>query len=420
MKRIRCHLLAERWREKVNLSAQIAWRESDIIYKLDGEAERRICQHRSHGDNQTSLTLWKVKGNGEFVSTDHMARMRCHLQAERWSRKANLSAQIAWGQSDITYKLEGEGERWICQCRLHGENQVSLTNWKVKGKGEFLSTWIRVSLTCWGEGKGRICQHSSHGENQMSLTSWKVKGKGKFVSTDRMERIRCHLQAGWWSRKANLSAQIASGESGVAYSLEGEGEWWICQHWSHGENQMWLTSWKVKGKDEFISTDHMESIRHHLQAGWWSRKVNSSAQIAWQESDITYSLEGEADRRLCQHRSHGKNQTSLTLWKEKQKGNFVSTNCMGRIRHHLLSGRWREKANLSSHITWEELDITYYLEGKEKRWIHQHRSHGENWTSLTLWKVKRKVNSLVQITWKESDTIYELEGEGERWIHQCR
>jgi len=134
--RIRHHLLSGRWSRKATSLAQITWEESDITYYLEGEGKRQICQHRSHGENQTSLTIWKVKGKGKFVSTDHMGRIRHHLLPGRWKEKVNLSAQITW-------------------------------------------------------------------ENQMSLTSWKIKGKGEFVSTDHIERIRCHLQPGWRSRKAN-------------------------------------------------------------------------------------------------------------------------------------------------------------------------------------------------------------------------
>jgi hypothetical protein len=52
---------------------------------------------------------------------------------------------------------------------------------------------------------------------------------------------------------------------------------------------------------------------------------------------------------------------SLTSWKVKVKGDFISTDEMGRIRHHLQAGRQREKVNLSAQIRQEELDITYFL-----------------------------------------------------------
>jgi hypothetical protein len=89
----------------------------------------------------------------------------------------NSSAHITWGELDITYPLADEGERWICQQRSHArENQTSLTLWKMKGKGEFIST--------------------DHMKKSKSLTSWKVKGIGEFISTDHMERIRNHLRTG--------------------------------------------------------------------------------------------------------------------------------------------------------------------------------------------------------------------------------
>jgi len=171
--------------------------------------------------------------------------------------------------------------------------------------------------------------------------------------------MRCHLRAGRWREKVNLSVEIVWVKSDITNFLEGEGVRWICQHRSHGENQMSLTLWKVKQKGQFLSTDHMGIIGHHLQAGRWREK--------W----------------IRQCRLHGENQESLTSWKVKGKGEFVSTCCMGRIRRHWQTGRWRGKVNSSAQRAWRESDVTYWLEGKGKRWIHQHRSHGENQTSLT-------------------------------------
>ena len=154
----------------------------------------------------------------------------------------------------------------------------------------------------------------------------------------------------------------------------------------------------VKQKGKFISTDHIGRIRHHLLSGRWSRKATSLAQITWEESDITYYLEGEGKRQICQHRSHGENQTSLTIWKVKGKGKFVSTDHMGRIRHHLLPGRWKEKVNLSAQITWQESDIIYSLEGEGKRWIHQRRSHGRIRCHWLPGRLRGRVNLSAQIT----------------------
>jgi hypothetical protein len=54
-----------------------------------------------------------VKEKGEFISIDQIERIKHHLQAGRWRKKVTSSAQIRWGESDITYFLKGEGERWI-------------------------------------------------------------------------------------------------------------------------------------------------------------------------------------------------------------------------------------------------------------------------------------------------------------------
>jgi len=67
----------------VSSSAQIRWGESAITYFLEGEEKRRLHQHRSDGENQTSLTLWKVKGKGEFINTDQMRKIRHDLLPER-------------------------------------------------------------------------------------------------------------------------------------------------------------------------------------------------------------------------------------------------------------------------------------------------------------------------------------------------
>jgi len=337
--------------------ARIRW------HLLPGRLRRRDHQHRSHGKNQMSLTSWNVKGKGEFISTDHMERIRRHILPGRWRGKMNLSAQITWWESDIIYSLEVEGERWIHQCRSHG----------------------------------KIRRHLLPGR-------WRVKVE--FISTDHMERIRCHLLSERWREKVNSSAQIAWQESDVTYFLEGDGERWIHQQRLHGKNQMSLTSWKIKEKDEFISTDH-------------------------RESDVTHKLDGEADRRIHQHRSHWENQTSLTSWKVKQKGKFISTDHIGRIGHHLLSGRWRRKATLSAQIAWGELEITYYLEGEGERWMCQHtwgesdityflegEGKGEFVSTNHMRRIRchllserwsRKANSSVQITWGELDITYFLE-----------
>ena len=578
MERIRHHLLSGRWRRKAALSAQIRQGESDITYKLKGEEQRWVHQHRSDGENQPSHTFWKVKKKGDFISTDQMERIRHHLLSGRWRGKVNSSTRIRWEKSDMTYSLKDEGERWIHQHRS-GENQPSLTCWKVKGKGEFISTdqiervshcllagrWIlqhrsdgenQTSLTRWkvmrkGEffstdQMGRIShyllagrsihQHRSDEESHTSLTSWKVENKGDFFSTDKMERIRHHLLAGRWRegwilqhrwdgenqtsltswnaketsefistgqmgrirhhllpvrwRKVNWSTQVKWRESTITYLLEGEDERWIHQHRSDGENQPLLTSWKVKEKGELVSTNQMERIGCHLHTGRWRRKVNSlkqirqgeldmtykledeeerwvhqhrsvgrisqyllagrwrwkvtsSAQIRWGESAITYSLKGEG-RQLHQHRSDEENQPWLTLWKVKEKGNFFSTDQMGRISHYLLAGRWRTKVIPSAQMRWGKSDITYSLEGEGERSILQCRWDEENQTSLTSWKVKgeggfistdemgrirhhllpgrcrREMNWSAQIRWGESIITYKLEGEGERWIGQHR
>jgi hypothetical protein len=67
--------------------------------------------------------------------------------------------------------------------------------------------------------------------------------------------------------------------------------------------------------------------------------VNSSAQIRWGESTITYFLEDAGERCIHKHRSHEKNQISLTSWKVKEKGEFISIDQIERIKHHLQAGR---------------------------------------------------------------------------------
>jgi len=332
-----------------------------------------------------------VKQKSKFINTGRIGRIRHQLLSGWWSRKADLSAKIAWGQSDITYSLEGEAERWLRQHKSPGRIRHHLLSrrWSRKatssvqiarresdityvlegeGKGEFISTdWmgrIRRHILSEGEAERWICQCKSHGKNWTSLTLWKVKGKGEFVSTDHMGRIRHHLLPRRWREKVNSSAQITWRESNITYKLDGEADRQIHQHRSHGENQTSLTSWKVKGKGEFISTDCMERIGCHLRAGRWRGKMNSSAQITWGESDITYFLEGQGGAE------------------------FISADRMSRIRCHLLPRQWREKVNLSAQITWRELDVTYFLEGEGERWIHQRRLHGKNQMSLTFWKVK--------------------------------
>ena len=189
-----------------------------------------------------------------------MGRISHHLLPGRWRRKVNLLKQIRWRESDITHILKGEGERWIHE-------------------------------------------HRSHGKNQPLLTSWKVKEKGKFISTDQRGRISYYLLSRRWSEKENSSTQIRRRKSDFTYFLEDGVKRWIHQHRSDGENQSSHTRWKVKGKGgEFISTDQRGRINHHLLAGRWRGKVNSSAQITWRKSTTTYSLECEGERRMCQHR----------------------------------------------------------------------------------------------------------------------
>jgi len=281
-----------------------------------------------------SLTSWKVEGKGEFISTD--CRIRCHLQAGWWSRKVNSSAQITLGELDITYYLEGEWQWQMCQHKLHGENGTSLTIWKVKKKGEFVSTdhmgRIRHHLLPRRWRERWICQHRSHEENQTSLTLWKVKQKGEFVSANHMGRTRHHLLPGRLRRRWVPQPRAHENQTSLtSWKVKGEGEFVSTDRM---ENWTSLTLWKLKGKGEFVNTDPMERIRRHLLPKRWREEINLSAQIAWV------------------------NQVSLTNWKMKGKGEFLSACCMGRIRRHLHARRWRERVD-PQHRSWRESDVTY-------------------------------------------------------------
>ena len=126
-----------------------------------------------------------------------------------------------------------------------------------------------------------------------------------------MGRIQPHLHPGRERRKVNLLAQITWKESNITYNLE------VVSLSAH-------ITWKES------------NITYKLE------EVKLSAQITWEESNITYFLEGEGERSICQPRSYGKNSTSLTNWMVKRKGQFVSPDCMERIRHDLHTKRWRK------------------------------------------------------------------------------
>jgi len=93
---------------------------------------------------------------------------------------------------------------------------------------------------------------------------------------------------------------------------------------------------------------------------------NLSTKMGCNESEVTYSLEGEGT------------------------GEFVSADAMQRIRGRLPAGTWQETG------------------------IHQSRWHQQNPRSLTNWNVKEQGTSSEQMAGEESEVTYSLdEGTGQ-------
>jgi len=79
------------------------------------------------------------------------------------------------------------------------------------------------------------------------------------------------------------------------------------------------------------------------------------------------------------------------LWKvreSKQEGQFINSNRIWWIWHHLQAGRWRGKA------------------------IHQQTPHAMSPVSPTSWKVKGEGNWSTHAACNESNITYKLQGEG--------
>ena len=107
-----------------------------------------------------------------------------------------------------------------------------------------------------------------------------------------MGRIRGHLQAG--------------GRGGVSHRR------------SHGTNSKPLTSYEVRGE------------------GKWS------AEIAWDEFEVTYTLGGERRGELVRGIAWDEFEVAYIL-QGSGRGELVSGDRMGRIRGRLHPARWRER-----------------------------------------------------------------------------
>ena len=85
------------------------------------------------------------------------------------------------------------------------------------------------------------------------------------------------------------------------------------------------------------------------------------------------------------------------LWKvreSEQEGQFINSNHIWWIWHHLQAGRWRGKA------------------------IHQQTPHAMSPVSPTSWKVKGEGNWSTHAACNESNITYKLEG-GRQFVSQC-
>ena len=282
---------------------------------------------------QLSLTSWKGKEKGQFVSPDQMERIQPHLHSGRGRGKVNLLVQITWKESNNTYILEevnlSDHMRRIEHHLLAGRKRG-----KIKLSAQIMYMKNPTSLTIW---KRSICQPRSHEKNQVSLN---LLEKGQIVSPDHMERIPHHLQTG--RERVNLSAQIAWEESNLTYLLEGKEERPTFQPRSHGKNPILLTIWK----------------RSNCQPR--SHRKNPTLHTTWK---------GKGKGQFVSPYHIERIQLSLTPWKGKGKGQIFSPDHIGRIPHHLHPGGGRGKVKLSAQITWEESNLTYILEGKGERSI---------------------------------------------------
>jgi len=143
-----------------------------------------------------------------------------------------------------------------------------------------------LHTTRWRE--RRIGQRRSHETNSRSLTYCEVKGEG------------------------NWSAEIAWDESEVLHPARWR-EMGVGQRRSHGTNPMSLTSCEVEGEGVGQRRSHETNSRSLTYCevkgeGSWS------AEIAWDESEVTYTLGGG-------------------------RGELISADRMGPIRCHLHAGR---------------------------------------------------------------------------------
>ena len=295
------------------------------------------------------------------------------------------------------------------------------------------------SLTCWKKmmGEGKWSAQVACNRSKVTYNLEDEEEREEMISSDCMQQIQGHLHSGRWReergndqlrlhvtdpksltswkimrREGKSSAQVACDRSKVTYTLENKEE-----------------------RGEIISSGCMWQIQGHLHAGTWKeergndqlrsyateprsltrwkmkrREGKWSAQVTYNRSKVTYTLEDEEER--------GEMISSGCMWQiqghlqSEERGKIISSGHMWQIQGHLHAGRYREERGndqLRSHVR-DPRSLTIWGERKWSAQVICERS-----TSLTYWKMKRREGKWsAQVTCDRSKVTYPLEDEEER------